>query len=67
MPSDCWKNEGDYATKQAERTAWFNKIAPQPNWKAPIDAVGQARRIRRLQRGRDLLHGIAADEAQLPR
>jgi hypothetical protein len=37
MPSDCWKNEGDYATKQAERTAWFNRIAPKPNWKAPID------------------------------
>lgn len=33
---NCPSKDPDYEKHQAERLAWFNKIAPRKNWKMPI-------------------------------
>ena len=40
MKAHVWFNDAplSYEAAQAERIGWFNKIAPKPNWKAPIAA-----------------------------
>jgi hypothetical protein len=36
--SHIWTNDAPltYEAAQARRIAWFNKVAPKPDWKAPI-------------------------------
>ena len=41
MPSPIWNApipDANYEANQAARVAFFNMIAPTPNWKAPIAA-----------------------------
>jgi hypothetical protein len=39
--SHIWTNDAPltYEAAQARRIAWFNKIAPKPDWKTAINAV----------------------------